>query len=238
MINKLKQLLIPLYEDLVKVNINNTCETFCAQWGESYQEGGIMFVGRAVNDWKPQGCRDVKTMFTIGTEEQIYMREDQMRWVEDIRYYSRSAFWRVVKDISQQITNDKEGWYKHIVWSNLYKQSPTGGKKNPNYTSRQSQFRICLEILKTELEIFKPKFVVLLNGSEWYNDFLWCLNEDKELDILESKFWEGRENTKYKIDICKIGDIYFIGSVHPQGKKEKKHADVIVEIIKNQTSNI
>lgn len=234
---ELKQLLIPLYENLVKVNVNNTCETFCAQWGNSYQEGGIMFVGRAVNDWKTQGCRDVKKMFTIGTEEQIYMREDQMSWVEDEHYCSKSAFWRLIKNISQQITNEKKYWYEHIVWSNLYKQSPTGGN-NPDCTSRNNQFRICLDILKIELEVFKPKFVVLLNGSEWYNDFLWCLNEDKELDILESKFWEGRENTKYKIDICKIGDIYFIGSVHPQGKKEEEHANVILEMIKNQTSNI
>lgn len=231
MSERLKELLYPLYEKLALIDPHLEYETFCAQWGEVYQEGGIMFVGRAVNDWKAQGDRDTEGLFTLGSSNQIFMCDDQVKWVETERYDKKSAFWRVVKSVSQQISNDKDGWYKHIVWSNLYKLSPTGGG-NPGNPLREAQYKTCLDILKVELEVFKPKFVVLLNGSEWYNDFLWCLNEDKELDILESKFWEGRENTKYKIDICKIGDIYFIGSVHPQGKKVEEHADVIVEMIK------
>ena len=231
MSERLKELLYPLYEKLALIDPHLEYETFCAQWGEVYQEGGIMFVGRAVNDWKAQGNRDTEGMFTVGSPNQIFMCDDQVKWVETKQYYKKSAFWHVVKSIAQQISKDNEGWFKHIVCSNLYKLSPTGGG-NPGNPLRKAQYKTCFDILKVELEVFKPKFVVLLNGSEWYNDFLWCLNEDKELDILESKFWEGRENTKYKIDICKIGDIYFIGSVHPQGKKVEEHADVIVEMIK------
>ena len=228
----MKKILFPLYEQLALINPYLEYETFCAQWGEDYQEGGIMFVGRAVNDWKTQGDRNTEGMFTVGSPNQIYMCDDQVKWVEDKQYYKTSAFWRVVKSIAQQLSKDEKGWYKHIVWSNLYKLSPTGGG-NPSYTLREIQFETCLNILKVELENFKPKFVVLLNGPEWYADFLRELSGCDELgsvniDIVDSKFWN---KSNYMIYVYKIGETYFIGSEHPQGKPEAEHIKVIMEMI-------
>ena len=233
MSERLKEQLMPLYEKLALIDPHLEYETFCAQWGEDYQEGGIMFMGRAVNDWKAQGDRNTEGMFTEGSSNQIFMCEDQVKWVETERYDKKSAFWRVVKSIAQMSSNDEQGWFKHIVWSNLYKLSPTGGG-NPSYKLREIQFETCLEILKVELEVFKPKFVVLLNGPDWYADFVCKLAGSDEfgrinLDIVDSKFWN---DSNYMAYVYKIGETYFIGSVHPQGKPEKEHADVIVEMIK------
>ena len=138
MSTRLKEKLLPLYEQLALINPHLEYETFCAQWGEDYQEGGIMFMGRAVNDWKAQGDRNTEGLFTLGSSNQIFMCDDQVKWVETERYDKKSAFWRVVKSVSQQIINDKDGWYKHIVWSNLYKLSPTGGG-NPGCLQRYRQ---------------------------------------------------------------------------------------------------
>ena len=230
---KLKKILFPLYEQLALINPHLEYETFCAQWGEAYKEGGIMFVGRAVNDWKAQGDRDTEGLFTLGSPNQIFMCDDQVKWVETERYDKKSAFWRVVKSVSQQITNDKEGWYKHIVWSNLYKLSPTGGG-NPGNPLREAQYKTCLDILKVELEVFKPKFVVFLNGLVWYASFICDLSGYDEygtpnLNSVDEKFLN---DSSYKAYVHKIGETYFICSEHPQGKPEKEHADVIVEMIK------
>ena len=232
---KLKDLLFPLYKELALIKPYLEYETFCAQWGESYQQGGIMFMGRAVNDWKAQGDRNTEGMFTEGSSNQIFMCDDQVKWVETERYDKKSAFWRVVKSIAQMFSNDEQGWFKHIVWSNLYKVSPTGGG-NPSRTLRKNQFEICLEIFKVELEIFKPKFVVMLNGEDWYIRFIECLNGDKELELIKSKSWN---NDKFMVKVYKIGDTYFIGSVHPQCKPEAEHVEVIMEMIeKHMDKNV
>ena len=47
----LKERIFSLYEELAKIDPESEYETFCAQWGEEYKQGGVMFVGRAVNDW-------------------------------------------------------------------------------------------------------------------------------------------------------------------------------------------
>lgn len=118
----LKDKIFHLYEELAKIDEEKEYETFCAQWGEEYKKGGLMFVGRAVNDWVTQGDRDTVRMFQNGSENQSFARADQMVWVENTQYYRKSQFWRVVKAVTQRATPCVEvDWYKHIVWSNLYK---------------------------------------------------------------------------------------------------------------------
>ena len=95
----LKERIFSLYEELAKINPESEYETFCTQWGEEYKQGGVMFVGRAVNDWVTQGDRNTNGMFEDGSTNQAFARADQMKWVEDKQYYKVSAFWRVVKAI-------------------------------------------------------------------------------------------------------------------------------------------
>ena len=42
---------------------------------------------------------------------------------------------------------------------------------------------------------------------------------------------ESREWGKYKIDVYKIGEVYYLVSEHPQGKKESLHVEAILSIL-------
>ena len=166
-----------MYGELAKIDPESEYETFCAQWGEEYKQGGVMFVGRAVNDWVTQGDRNTSGMFEYGSTNQAFARADQMKWVEDKQYYKVSAFWRVVKAIIQNTICAGSEWYKHTVWSNLYKLSPTGGGNPSNFLCKK-QLEICIDIFKQEIETFDPKFIICLSGKGWYYDFLCGLNND------------------------------------------------------------
>ncbi len=137
--NELEKVLKPLYEGLSQIDpaAKEYC-TFCAQWGKMYQKGGVLFVGRAVNDWITT-CRDVELLFKEGDKNQIFACEDQMHWVEE--YCSKSAFWRVVRAVSQRILGIGDGWYDHIAYSDLYKLAPSC--RNPSDSLRQKQENLC-----------------------------------------------------------------------------------------------
>lgn len=65
----LKERIFSLYEELAKIDRESKYETFCAQWGEEYKQGGVMFVGRAVNDRVTQGDRNTSGMFKLADAE-------------------------------------------------------------------------------------------------------------------------------------------------------------------------
>lgn len=222
----LKERIFSLYEELAKIDRESEYETFCAQWGEEYKQGGVMFVGRAVNDWVTQGDRNTSGMFKDGSTNQAFARADQMKWVEDKQYYKVSAFWRVVKAIIQNTICAGNDWYKHAVWSNLYKLSPTGGG-NPSNSLCKKQLEICIDIFKKEIETFDPKFIVCLSGKGWYYDFLCGLNNDTEPVVVHEETWGD-----YKATIYRIGNRYYIGSEHPQGKNEGAHINTITKLLK------
>ncbi len=233
--NELEKVLKPLYEELSQIDPAKEYCTFCAQWGRMYQKGGMLFVGRAVNDWKTT-CRDVELLFKEGDENQIFAREDQMRWVENKvkdknkKVCSDSAFLRVVRAVSQRILGIGDGWYDHIAYSNLYKLAPDCS--NPSNSLCLKQENICYRIFRAEIEILQPKVVVMLAGAEWYNDFLYNLNNDKAPVLLDRVEIPYSDNKNFKIETYKIGDVIYIGSLHPQCKPEQPHIEGIVAAIK------
>lgn len=220
----LKAAIYPLYEELANVDQDQSYTTFCVQWGEKYQPGGMLFVGRATYGWAVDD-RDTERLFTDGCESQVFARPDQMKWVEKGNYWNRSAFWRVIKNVTQEVIGQQPDWYEHIAWDNLYKLSPDGS--NPSDALCRKQENLCFEIFKQELSVLQPKVVILLTGKNWNYDFLCSANGDEEPVILEEKNW-----SKYKAVIYKIGGTVFIGTEHPQGKSEAEHVAVLTELVK------
>lgn len=229
----LEKSLYPLYEDMVKNNKYEKTSLFCMQWGKYFPEkNGLLFVGKAANGWvKIKDINDVKDAFNT-----VFARTDQMEWVKNLEgkkmnhhegdddYNTKqSAFWRVVKNISKKYTK-KDDWYSYVAWSNLYKISPeTGG--NPNMALRKKQLPDCREILKKEIEILKPKYVILFT-SGWEKDFLWYL-QNGQTSHLKKITWAG----KYEAKLYKIKDVTYITSVHPQGKPEEEHIKTIMSLM-------
>jgi hypothetical protein len=236
MINKIKTEILPLYKSLLEENTFKDICTFSFQWGKNYpfdDKAGILFVGKAVNSWVTEET-DVEKIFDINNSERIFARDDQMEWVNNLSgniegYNTRkSAFWRVVKRVSE--TFYPKNWYDNVAWTNLYKIAPFSGG-NPNGKLQKAQREYCFSILKKEIEILTPQYVIMLtSGWEW--SFLRYLNDNKEVHVVETKNWG-----KYTTSTTQINGVNYIFSQHPQGKKEWDHRNAIVELIDEQALN-
>ena len=227
---KLKEALVPLYKEL-SVIAQPADSAFCVQWGRNYPikpNEGILFVGKAVNGWKE--FDEIDVLFGNGATR-IFNEDDQMQWVENqeggpngLYNTSKSAFWRVIKKISQTFYPDN--WSSYVAWSNLCKVAPLKGG-NPNNTLFYKQLDSCQRILEKEIEILSPKYVVMLT-SGWEKDFLYFLNGNQTPKAIHTETWSGG----YETNVYRIKDTVFIASPHPQGKDEQTHAEVITRLLK------
>jgi hypothetical protein len=227
---KLKAGLLPLFKELLDKNTFSDVCVFCMQWGKKFpkqENAGVLFVGKAVNGWV-NAETDIDVLFGK-TTDRIFARGDQMEWVENLSgpnetyNTNKSAFWRVIKKISQHLY-PKDEWFRYVAWSNLCKIAPSEGG-NPNDPLYYEQLESCRKILEKEIEVLSPKFVVLLT-SGWEKDFLFYLNGNNHTSSIEKVEWDG-----YETKLFKIKDVFYIASQHPQAKDETKHFDVIATLI-------
>lgn len=233
--SELEERFKPNYAELLLnvEGINYDKCVFCPQWGDNFpfeeEHSGMMVIGRACNGWLSTS-QDINVLFGT-SEEAIFNRSDQMKWVEDSagskdKYNTnRSAFWRVVKQIAQSFY-PKE-WQSHIAWSNVCKVAPWEGG-NPNNALYHAQLESCQKIFEAEMKAFSPKVVIMFTGYDWAKDFLEYLNKGQEPTSIERLKWD-----KYECLVYLIEGTYFIVTKHPQGKKEKPHAECIVKYIKD-----
>jgi hypothetical protein len=228
----LRNALRPLYANLLDSikKYDYSKAIFCAQWGTSFpieQNTGIVFVGRATNGWITDS-ESIDVLFGDDPDA-IFNRDDQMEWVENLSgnmdgYNTRkSSFWRIIRNVSSHFYPDN--WFSYIAWSNLCKVAPWVGG-NPNDALFDAQFQDCEQILQTEIRILSPKVVVLLTGQSWARDFLKYLNRNQDTNSGCEVSWDD-----YECNVYKIGDITYILTEHPQGKKEDEHTKCLIELI-------
>lgn len=233
--SELKVEFMPIYSELLKKVSSVKLEKciFFPQWGANYpfskEHCGIMVMGRACNGWHSIS-QNIDVLFGT-SDESIFNRKDQMRWVEnssgnkDGYNTNRSAFWRVTKRIVQCFYPNE--WSSYIAWSNVCKVAPWEGG-NPSNTLYYAQLGSCQKIFKAEIRLFSPKVVVMFTNNSWAADLLKYMNNNQEPICLEQLNWD-----KYKCYIYRINETYFVVSEHPQGKKEKIHAESIISFIKS-----
>lgn len=237
---KLKERLIPLYEDMLKqMPAEESLSAFCVQWGKNFptkENEGLLFVGKATNGWTTKE-RNVEKLFNGVDKERIFAKTDQMQWVENLAgaendyNTNKSAFWRTIKGVTKGLYH-VDDWSSYIAWSNLYKMAPYE-EGNPIESIKQYQLPFCKKIFKAELDILQPKFVVLLT-SEWEKDFLYYLNNGLTTHSIEKVKWN---NDRFEIKLYCINNIYFIASQHPQCKPEKEHVEILSKIIQKYSNN-
>jgi hypothetical protein len=229
---ELKEKLLPIYSRMLENNTYEDVCTFCMQWGKNFptkQNDGILFIGKAVNGWITDET-DIEILFG-NSKEKVFNREDQMEWVHNHEgnekgYNTRkSAFWRVIKAITTNFY-PSENWFSYIAWSNLCKIAPSEGG-NPNDGLYYQQLEYCQELLAKEIEILSPKYVIFLT-SGWEKDFLHYLNGNNPTKSVKKMLWN-----EYESKLFEINDIYYITSLHPQGKPEAEHVDTIIELMNN-----
>lgn len=83
--------------------------------------------------------------------------------------------------------------------------------------------------MSKEIEIFKPRHVVLLVGEGWAVDFLYFLNGKRHTSSIASYRWGNAQ--EYDIKVYKIGNTYFYRSEHPERKNEETHIKALIRAI-------
>jgi hypothetical protein len=83
---------------------------------------------------------------------------------------SRSVFWKAAKAVVGELTEGKDFWASRLAWTNLYKLAPAKAG-NPSDRLCKHQLEHCVNLLKLELEAFKPRYVLFVTG-EWYLPFM------------------------------------------------------------------
>lgn len=233
-IEKLRTELKPLYENLVKDVANEQPKEkafFCMQWGKNFPcepNKGVLFVGRATNGWKDHDY-NADSFFGTGFG-QLFDLNDQMQWVEDSEgsgnayNTNSSAFWRVVKSVSQKYYPNN--WSSYVAWTNVCKVAPWEGG-NPSRSLYKAEIKDCKNIFKKEVEFLSPKVIVFLTSYNWAKDILTYLNNDVAPTEIESIAW----GDKYCCNIYNIKGVNYIVTEHPQGKPEEEHIEALISAI-------
>lgn len=142
-----------------------------------------------------------------------YSKKD-FRYKDTGGYYSskRSAFWRVVHQTVKTLNNkgDPNKWSDYLCWSNLYKISPYNGG-NPRAWLRDAEKETCIDLLRIEVDTWRPRCVLVLTGNNWYEPFRLKLNvkiDESPGKLVEHIGYRGSTRQKW------------IFAKHPQGKRE------------------
>jgi len=224
-----------LLNNLQKSNYRNRLQRLCcfsAQKGDLYNNN-LMIVGRAVNEWDYDFKLD--DMDTNSLVNKLFSKYSlagcPLEWVESswgsAEGYNtnKSAFWRVIRKLSESINelSSDERWASKLVWSNLYKIAPSAGG-NPSNSLCGYQFDACNELLKAEIEEYKPKCIVFFTGENWFNGFL--LENMTLMKNAKSKLVEARGTLKINGLTTKV-----VIAKHPQGKPEVNMLNEILDAL-------
>ena len=86
--------------------------------------------------------------------------------------------------------------------------------------------------MKTEIEFFSPKHVVLLTGEGWAMPFMKEIFGKDEPTIVGSAEFGGVRD--YEITVYEKDNVFYYVSEHPQGKNESTHIEALVKLIKER----
>lgn len=203
--------------------------------GKYYNDVNIklMIIGRCLNGWEVEfpNCETINdTLDSILNQPSRFedaVNENVIPYIDEQGnekryYYSRSAFWRLIKKLS--ITyNGEEDWNEKIVWSNLYKVSPRKGG-NPSWRLIKGKIPTYIEIVKKEIETCNPTHIVFVTDLNFLNPY-----NKPELrfgDALNIK--EIKENFKYVVAKGEYNGAKIVVCKRP----ERRPTDEMIEEIK------
>lgn len=217
---KLRPLYVNLFKEVASFKNNTMFAVQCGSKFPTEAHEGLLMVGRATNGWiEPKDVDDLL--------DYSFKNVEPMKWVNDDAGRKagynprRSAFWRIVAGIGKSFYSDE--WFSYIAWSNLCKVAPQAG--NPGDPLYYAQLKTCQKIFETEIEVLHPKAVILFTGYNWAKDFLTYLNGGVQPENEES--W-----SKYECKVFLIKKIYYVLTEHPQGKKENRRKQTLIELLR------
>ena len=210
---------------------------FCGEkYFDDVKECKLMLVGRATNGWDVKVSLESASEFAEDMERKI--NRQGFDWVrecegglcagseEDPYLLSRSAFWRTAKSVWSRLSRLEEvRWVENIVWSNLYKVAPKDFG-NPTTGMCRTQQVICKNLLREEIELYKPTHILLVTGWDWIewgkeNSFISIFEETKQTD---EKYVVG--TAYYKLRDC--SRIPIVITNRPECLKNDKYVDEVL----------
>ena len=212
--------------------------------GNAYANEQIQFllVGRALNGWSHHDDKfSGEFPFDNLPERVDYIERATSATSAKDRFnflsrdtFSRSAFWRTAKKISEALIGVEESshevWREKIVWANLYPVAPCEGG-NPSNRLIRKQRSIAKEILKETIELYEPTHILFETGWDYWmyykdenNKYACMIDGIPESDIRkicdrkEIVLWYGR-----------IGNSKIVIANRPELKNERKYVNAILE---------
>lgn len=207
---------------------------FNAKRGTKYANK-LMVIGRSVNDWGDKTKNIIKHSDTQKDEfidSVLDYLETETNNLKELMIVPKgekynpnsSAFTRLKRSLAASlIPCQKSEANCNIVWSNLYKASPTIGG-NPSEKLKRLQFENCVNILKMELDHHQPETVIFLTSYKkqwWAKPFLDRL---QVVNLLTQPIGFVEFAGVYK-------NMKFVVGQHPQGKNEQIHLKNILEAL-------
>lgn len=162
----------------------------------------LMVVGRAPNGWTPlENISSAEQMYETAIDE--FTNASRSDWVhakngrlynEDESYsLERSAFWTRTAEIWKKVADslapdgvhDRLDLMHHIAWTNLYKISRPDS--NPTDRMIKKEQDICCRILEDEICYLKPKRILMITGSDWFEPFSSLFTDDVKIGVNKYK---------------------------------------------------
>ena len=222
---KLRKEYKSIFDKLEKRGREHEYAWFQAQ-GNPKSQKRLMVVGRAVRGWAKYhvGNDNFNALYSPKISPFCPDGDIETYFREDSGYnINRSAFWRTARIVACGLYNCKrENFGNALSYSNLYKVALPD--KNPDSELIKIQQMECIEILRQEIQLFKPANILFLTGWEWADPFLADFEKNDGLKC---------PKTVPKYDRIEIIGAYPNGCriaviPHPQGKEESLLANQVI----------
>ena len=229
-IEKLYRELLPLYEQLyvdcarLKDKRGNTVDlkefaAFLPRIGNAYPEAerkGILFVGRAPNG----GESRMEFPADRVIKDQLKMRENFYLEGKSpiLELCANGGFKKVMSTVSSAFYPNN--WFEHIAWTNLYKVAPAT-EGNPGAYLKLTERETCKKILKKEIELLSPKYVIFITGwKDWFEDFSSTVKMPSDAGQIVTENWVAtKRGTILPVKKWVANDITYILCDRPERRK-------------------
>ena len=153
----------------------------------------MMLVGRSTNGW-PSVSEGLDSMLFGKRMEDIFLdrKHTSFDWIHNVpsrpsvftngEEYSlgRSDFWNYTGELWRQLNKRLNSpvidlskydhrWFEFIAWTNLYKVTEQG--KTPGIRMTRLQLPECMEILKEEIDTWRPNLILIETDESWFSGF-------------------------------------------------------------------
>lgn len=208
-------------------------------------EKRLLLIGRAPNGWESL-LTENEELFAADASRR-FADTHRFSWIESVEgtLYSNhdrnhlrcdrycvdaSPFWYYAKEIWQALpgtVTETEIWQENIAWTNLYKVSPRQND-NPGEESRAQQLPVCVQLLRKELEAYRPTHILLLTGFDWFAPFASVFDEVR--DFGERNVMRGaQQNRVYVEGTARWGSTPVVIACRPERRKKENFVRAVLQ---------